>query len=537
MQFDVVIVGGGPAGLASAIRLKQCARDAGREISVCLLDKGSEIGAHILSGAIIDPRALDELLPDWRTRGAPLHTRVTQDSLLLLTPQHAWQLPRALLPPNLRHEGEYLGSLGELCRWLAREAEAMGVEIYPGFAAASLLSDDEGRICGVLSGEFGRLRTGEPGPRFQPGMALQARYTLIAEGTRGHLGRELETRFALRAGRPPQSYSLGLKELWRVPAAQHQPGLALHGAGWPLGNTASGGSFCYHYGDGLVAIGLVAGLEFRNPYFSPFQSFQQLKTHPRLRAMLAGGERLAYGARTLSTGGLPALPRLVFPGGALIGDVAGFLDAARNQGIHTVMKSGMLAAEAAAAALAGPAQPLLTAYPQAFARSWLHAELRRARHFKPALKRGLLTGSLLAGLDQWLGGRLPLVTRNPADHDGLQTAATSHPISYPPADGLLSFDLASSLQLANVAHAEDQPCHLQIAEPAAQFALSQQHASPETRYCPAGVYEPLPGPAGERLQINASNCLHCKACDIKDPGQHIIWTPPQGGEGPYYAQM
>ncbi|MBS1210365.1 MAG: electron transfer flavoprotein-ubiquinone oxidoreductase [Proteobacteria bacterium] len=539
MHFDLLIVGGGPAGLAAAIRAKQQALAAGLEISVCLIDKGAEIGAHILSGAVIDPYALDELLPDWQARNAPLKTRVQDDQFLFLGKQHSYAVPHWLRPACLDNRGLFIGSLGELCRWLGREAEALGVEIYPGFAAAEPLFDQQGRVTGILTGEMGRQRDGREGPGYQPGMALQAQYTLFAEGARGHLGKRLEDAFGLRANADPQTFSLGIKELWQVPAAQHQPGLVIHTGGWPLTKEVGGG-FIYHYGENLLAIGLIVSLAWRNPWFSPFEEFQRLKTHPALRGYLQGGSRLAYGARTLTGGGLQSLPELVFPGGALIGDEAGFLDPARLKGVHGAMLSGMLAAEAAVKALQeGRSLDVLESYPEAWRRSRLHQELHRARNFKPSLHRGPQLGPLLAGIDQkLLRGRAPWFLHNHADHSQLETAADSPRIDYPKPDGVLSFDLSSSLYLSNTQHTEDQPCHLHMKAENVSVDLNlPTYAAPEQRYCPAGVYEILQKPDGLHLHINAANCLHCKACDIKDPTQNIVWQPPQGGEGPIYPQM
>jgi electron-transferring-flavoprotein dehydrogenase len=543
MEFDVVVVGGGPAGLAAAIRLKQLSAAMSPELSVCLIEKGAEIGAHILSGAVMDPRALTELFPDWQERNAPLDTPVSEDRLLFLTEKGSHGLPAALLPACFHNAGNYVISLGELCRWLGTQAEALGVEIYPGFAGAELIEED-GRIVGVVTGDMGVQKDGVPGPNFQPGMELRGKYTLFAEGCRGHLGKRLEQRFNLRAGAAPQVYGLGIKELWEVPAAQHVNGLVMHTAGWPLASDTYGGGFCYHYGNAtqphLIAIGLVVGLGYSNPHLAPFEEMQRLKTHPAIRPLLAGGTRLAYGARAMTSGGLQALPKLIFPGGALVGDDAGFLVASRIKGSHAAIKSGMLAAEAAVAALAaGRAGDELTAYPEMFRQSWLFDELHQARNFKPLMSRGLWLGSLLFGIDQQIfRGKAPWTLGLAADHAKLKPAAQCQAIDYPKPDGVLTFDRLSSVFLSNTNHAEDQPCHLRLKDPAVALSLNLAlYDAPEQRYCPAGVYEIVRENDTPRLAINAQNCVHCKTCDIKDPGQNIDWVTPQGGEGPIYQGM
>ena len=542
MEFDVLIVGGGPAGLAAAIRIKQLGLEKGQDYAVCLIEKAAEIGAHILSGAVIDPRALDELIPDWKAQGAPLNTAVSEDRVLFLSATGGRQVPHFLLPGVFDNTGNYVVRLGLVARWLGDQAEALGVEVYPGFAGAEILYADDGAVAGVITGDMGVRRDGTHGPNFQPGMELRAKYSFFAEGSRGHLGKQLEQRFGLRAGVDPQTYGLGLKELWEIPAAQHQPGLVVHTAGWPLDNATYGGGFLYHLEDNLVAVGYVVGLGYSNPFLSPFEEFQRYKTHPAIRAFLAGGKRLSYGARAITAGGLQSLPQLVFPGGALIGDDAGFLNAARIKGSHAAIKSGMLAAEAAFDALSGGRSgDELAAYPEAFRASWLHQELYQARNFKPYMKRGLWLGSLLFGIDQKLfAGRLPWTLHHTADHTALKPAADCAPITYPAPDGELSFDRLSSVFASSTNHEEDQPGHLRLTDAAVPIAVNLAvYDAPEQRYCPAGVYEIVRDAEGKNphLQINAQNCVHCKSCDIKDPTQNITWVTPQGGEGPIYTGM
>ncbi|MBP9714477.1 MAG: electron transfer flavoprotein-ubiquinone oxidoreductase [Sterolibacterium sp.] len=537
MEFDVLIVGGGPAGLAAAIRLKQI----NAELNVCLIEKGSEIGAHILSGAIMDPRAMTELIPDWQAQGAPLDTPVHEDRFVFLSETGSWQLPTFLLPDCFQNHGNYIISLGNVCRWLGQQAEALGVEIYPGFAGAGVLYHENGSVKGVVTGDMGVGRDGQPGPAFQPGMELHAKYTLFAEGCRGHLGKQLEQKFNLRNGADPQVYGIGIKELWEIKPEQHVKGMVMHTAGWPLENDTYGGSFCYHYGDNLVAVGYVVGLGYSNPHLSPFEEFQRYKTHPRIRSMLEGGKRISYGARAISAGGLQALPKLIFPGGALLGDDAGFLNVSRIKGSHAALKSGMMAAEAVAEALtAGRTGDELTSYPQKFRESWLYEELHRARNFKPWMSKGLYMGTLMVGLDQVLfRGKAPWTLHHTPDHLKLKKAAECAPIHYPKPDGIISFDRLSSVFLSNTNHEEDEPCHLQLKDPSVPIKTNLPlYDAPEQRYCPAGVYEILKDEAGTpRLQINAQNCLHCKTCDIKDPTQNINWVVPQGGEGPVYPGM
>jgi electron-transferring-flavoprotein dehydrogenase len=537
MEFDVVIVGAGPAGLAAAIRLKQAAGQAGREISVCVLEKGAEVGAHILSGAVLEPRALDELLPDWKALGAPIETPAREDRFLYLTAKRAIRLPT---PPQMHNRGNWIVSLGQVCRWLGEQAEALGVEIYPGFAAAEVLFEGE-RVVGVATGDMGIARDGTRKPSYQPGMELRATYTLFAEGCRGSLTKQLEQKFGLREGRQPQTYAIGIKELWEVPKQTHQPGLILHTIGWPLASDTYGGSFLYHWGENLLAYGFVIGLDYPNPWLSPFEEMQRFKTHPAIRPHFEGAKRIAYGARALNEGGFQSIPRLVFPGGALIGCGAGFLNVPKIKGSHTAMKSGMLAAEAIVEALAGTKPDVLEAYPSALERSWVQQELRRARNIRPAFaKFGLWGGLAYAGLDTYLlRGRAPWTFGHHPDHASLKEAAAAPRIDYPRPDGVLTFDRLSSVFLSNTNHEEDQPSHLRLADPAIAVEHNlARYGGPEARYCPAGVYEFVGVEEGQpRLVVNAQNCVHCKTCDIKDPKQNITWVAPEGGGGPVYASM
>jgi len=542
MQFDVVVVGGGPAGLAAAIRLKQLAVEKKAEIGVCVIEKGSEIGAHILSGAVMDPRGLIELFPDWKERGAPLKTPVTEDRFLFLGESGAVRVPNSFLPECFRNQGNYVVSLGNVCRWLGQQAEALGVEIYPGFAAAEVLYDEKGGVRGVATGDLGIGRDGRPTDQYQPGIELLGRYTFFAEGCRGHLGRQLIAKLRLGADCDPQVYGLGLKELWEIDANKHQPGLAIHSAGWPLDADTYGGSFLYHMEDRLVSVGFVVGLSYTNPYLSPYEEFQRYKTHPHIRRFLDGGKRIAYGARAIAAGGIMSLPKLVFPGGALVGDEAGFLNTSRIKGSHAAIKSGILAAEAGFGALrSGRSGDELTAYPEAFRESWLFDELYRARNFKQWMSKGLYTGTAMVGVEQYLlGGKFPWTLHHRhADHERLRPAAECRPIAYPKPDGKLTFDRLSSVFISNTNHEENQPSHLTLKDAGVAVSVNlAKYAGPESRYCPAGVYEFVKdGDGKDRLQINAQNCVHCKTCDIKDPTQNIVWVAPQGGGGPNYPNM
>jgi electron-transferring-flavoprotein dehydrogenase len=541
MQYDVVVVGAGPAGLACAIRLKQLAAERGSEVSVCVIEKGSEVGAHILSGAVMDPRALSELFPDWQAMDAPLNAPVTEDRFLFLGERSAFRVPNFLLPACFRNHGNYVVSLGNVCRWLAQQAESLGVEIFPGFAAAEILYGDSGAVIGVATGNMGVGKDGESGPNFQPGMELHAKYTFFAEGCRGQLGRQLQSKFNLAEGRDPQVYGIGLKELWQVQPEKHQSGLVIHTAGWPLDTQTYGGSFLYHMEDNLVCIGFVVGLGYTNPYLSPYEEFQRYKTHPAIRPFLEGGKRVSYGARAIAAGGLQSLPKLVFPGGGLIGDNAGFLNASRIKGSHAAIKSGMLAAEAAIDALAANrGGDELAAYPEKFRASWLHEELHRARNFKPWMSKGLYTGTAMVGIDQIVfGGKAPWTLHHDhADNETLKKKTEVTPIAYPKPDGVITFDRLSSVFISNTNHREDQPAHLTLKDPSVPIGVNLAlYDAPEQRYCPAGVYEIVTESSGPRLQINAQNCVHCKTCDIKDPTQNIVWVAPEGGGGPNYPNM
>ncbi len=545
MDYDVVIVGAGPAGLAAAIRLRQLSAESGHELTVCVLEKGSEVGAHILSGAVFEPRALNELLPDWQESGAPLNAPVGDETFMLLGEKGSFSVPVWLLPPQMQNHGNYVISLGNLCRWLAEQAEALGVEVYPGFAAAEVLYDDQGRVTGVATGDLGIGKDGEQKDSYQPGMELRAKYTFFAEGCRGSLSKSLMERFGLREDCEAQTYGIGIKELWELDPAKHKTGKVIHTAGWPMDWSTWGGSFIYHLENNQAYVGYVVGLDYTNPHLSPFDEFQRFKTHPAIRPMLEGGKRIAYGARALNEGGLQSIPKLIFPGGALIGCSAGFLNVPKIKGSHAAMKSGMLAAESVFEKLQGGDEGygLLDSYPEKFEASWLHEELYKARNFRPAFSKWGLFGSMLyGGLDlKLLGGRAPWTFKHGhRDHEALKPAAEMPKINYPKPDGVVSFDKLSSVFLSGTNHEEDQPVHLTLRDAAVPVAHNLAlYDAPEQRYCPAGVYEIVRNEDGTdpRLQINAQNCVHCKTCDIKDPTQNINWVTPEGGGGPNYPNM
>ena len=538
MEFDVVIVGAGPSGLSTAIRLRQLCAEHDSDLSICIVEKGSEVGAHILSGAVLEPRSLDELFPDWKERGAPLHTPAREDRFLFLTRGGAVRLPT---PPQMHNKGNYIISLGNLCRWLGEQAETLDVSIFPGFPASEVLFHDDGAVKGVATQDMGVGRDGNPKGSFEPGVELHARVTVFAEGCRGHLTKSLFERFDLRAGADPQTYGIGIKELWEVDPAKHQQGLVLHTLGWPLDRSTYGGSFLYHLEDNQVAVGFVIGLDYSNPHLSPFEEFQRFKTHPKIRPTFEGGRRIAYGARAISEGGIQSLPKLAFPGGLLVGDTAGFLNVPKIKGTHTAMKSGMTAAEAIFDVLRDDSSsPEISDYRSRLQNTWLWDELHRVRNLRPSFRWGLWGGMLYSGLDTYvLRGKAPWTLHHHADHAALRKAAECPRLEYPKPDGVVSFDRNSSVFLSNTNHEEDQPVHLTLKDDSVPIAVNlAEYDAPEQRYCPAGVYEVVEDEAaGPRLQINAQNCVHCKTCDIKDPRQNIHWVTPEGGGGPNYPNM
>jgi electron-transferring-flavoprotein dehydrogenase len=535
MEYDVVIVGAGPAGLAASIRLRQLALAGGHNLSVCVLEKGSEVGAHILSGAVLEPRTLTELIPDWMDKGAPLNVPVKKDRFVFLTKSAAIPLPT---PRHMHNKGNYIVSLGQLCRWLGTQAEALGVQIFPGFPAADVMIEN-GRVTGVMTGEFGRGKNGEKKDSYQPPMAIKGAYVLLAEGCRGSLSQRVMEKFNLRENVDPQTYGIGIKELWEIDPAKHKQGHVMHSIGWPMDIETYGGSFLYHFENNQVSIGYVIGLDYKNPYLDPFMEFQRFKTHPAIRKILEGGKRISYGARAINEGGLQSLPKLTFPGGALLGDSAGFLNVPKIKGTHTAMKSGMLAADAVFTALSAGSTEELHGYTKSFKKSWVHKELKSVRNIRPGFRWGLFPGLWLAALDTYVfNGRAPWTLRNHADHTQLKDAKMAKKIEYPKPDGKLTFDRLSSVFLSNTNHEEDQPAHLTLKDASVPVAHNlAKYDAPEQRYCPAGVYEIVKEGSNARLQINAQNCVHCKTCDIKDPTQNIVWKTPEGGGGPNYPNM
>ncbi|MBI1179980.1 MAG: NAD(P)-binding protein [Alphaproteobacteria bacterium] len=543
MEFDVVIVGAGPAGLAASIRLKQLCQENDVDFSVCVIEKGSEVGAHILSGAVLEPRALGELLPDWKDRNPPITTACTEDKFMMLTEKGSFSFPGFLLPPVLHNSGNYIVSLANVCRWLAEQAEAVGVEIYPGFAAAEVLYNEDGSVKGVATGDMGVKRDGSQGPNYTPGIELHAKYTFFAEGARGSLTRGLTDKFGLREDSGPQKFGIGIKELWEIDPAKHKPGYVQHSFGWPMDSHTYGGSFLYHFDENLVSVGFVVGLDYENPYLSPYDEFQRFKNHPAIRPTFEGGKRIAYGARAMTAGGFQSVPKLVFPGGVLIGCTAGFMNVPKIKGSNNAMKTGMLAAEAAFEALKNGSEGRdeLTAYTKAYEKSWVYEDLKKVRNAKPAFAYGLLPGVMITGLQGWLNGALPFTLKHKkADYQALRPKSEFKPIDYPKPDGVVTFDKLSSVFISNTNHEEDQPIHLTLKDPTVPIRVNlAEYDAPEQRYCPAGVYEIVRDDDGQnpRLQINAQNCVHCKTCDIKDPTQNIVWVTPEGGGGPNYPNM